>query len=129
MSLTFICLAIAIHGATLRCANNPGGNEVVQLAEMQEPTSDETAVVATVPLKELVPGRVTCQQVDANPRSAGFQSVTVQGRIVARCSARGRDLMTLLVAERGLQLRDKPRTRGTLSRQIKMTKTWLLATD
>ena len=25
MSLTFICLTIAIHGDALRCANNPGG--------------------------------------------------------------------------------------------------------
>ncbi len=129
MSLTFICLAIAIHGDTLRCANNPNGNDVVQLTEVQAPDHESTDVVASAPLKELVPGRVNCQQVDANPRAAGYQSVTVEGRIVARCSARGQDLTTLLVAERGPQLRDKPRTRGAWSRRYEMTKTWLLASN
>ena len=126
MSLTFICLAIAIHGDALRCANNPGGNALVQLAEVEAGALPGEAAV--VPLKLLVPGKVACQQVDADPRAAGFQKVTIAGRMAARCSAQGQDLATLLLAERGPKLRDKPRTRGLWGRRVEMTKTWLLAT-
>ena len=128
MSLTFICLAIALHGDALRCANNPGGNALVQLAQVEAIVLPVEAV-AVVPLKLLVPGKVACQQVDADPHAAGFQKVTAEGRMAARCSAQGQDLATLLLAERGPQLRDKPRTRGLWARRVEMTKTWLLATN
>ena len=128
MSLTFICLAIALHGDALRCANNPGGNALVQLAEV-EAIAMPVEATAAVPLKLLVPGKVACQQVDADPRAAGFQKVTAEGRMAARCSAQGQDLSTLLLAERGPKLRDKPRTRGLWARRVEMTKTWLLATN
>lgn len=128
MSLTFICLAIAIHGDALRCANNPGGNAMVQLAEV-EAIAMPVEAAAVVPLKLLVPGKVACQQVDADPHAAGFQKLTIEGRMAARCSAQGQDLATLLLAERGPQLRDKPRTRGLWARRVEMTKTWLLATN
>ena len=126
MSLTFICLAIALHGDALRCANNPGGNAMVQLAEV-EAIAMPVEAAAVVPLKQLVPGKVACQQVDADPHAAGFQKVTAEGRMAARCSAQGQDIATLLLAERGPQLRDKPRTRGLWGRRVEMTKTWLLA--
>lgn len=126
MSLTFICLAIAIHGDTLRCANNPGGYELVQLAEVEAVAMPVEASVAPVPLKQLVPGKLSCQQVDAEPRVAGFQKVTAEGRMAARCSAQGQDIATLVVAERGPKLRDKPRTRGLWGARVEMTKTWLL---
>ena len=129
MSLTFICLAIAIHGDSLRCANNPGGNALVQLAEVEAIELPGEVVAAAVPLKQLVPGKVACQQVDADPRAAGFQKVTIEGRMAARCSAQGQDLATLLLAERGPKLRDKPRTRGLWGRRVEMTKTWLLAAN
>ena len=129
MSLTFICLAIAIHGDSLRCANNPGGNALVQLAQVEAGELSGEAAAASVPLKLLVPGKVACQQVDADPRAAGFQKVTIEGRMAARCSAQGQDLATLLLAERGPKLRDKPRTRGLWARRVEMTKTWLLATN
>ena len=129
MSLTFICLAIAIHGDSLRCANNPGGNALVQLAEVEAGAVPGEAAAAAVPLKLLVPGRVACQQVDADPYAAGFQKVTIAGRMAARCSAQGQDIATLLLAERGSKLRDKPRTRGLWARRVEMTKTWLLATN
>ena len=128
MSLTFICLAIAIQGDALRCANNPGGNAMVQLAEV-EAIAMPVEATAAVPLKLLVPGKVACQQVDADPRAAGFQKITIEGRMAARCSAQGQDLATLLLAERGPKLRDKPRTRGLWARRVEMTKTWLLATN
>ena len=128
MSLTFICLAIAIHGDALRCANNPGGNAMVQLAEV-EAIAMPVEATAAVPLKLLVPGKVACQQVDADPRAAGFQKVTIEGRMAARCSAQGQDLATPLLAERGPKLRDKPRTRGLWGRRVEMTKTWLLAAN
>ncbi|MDP3676181.1 MAG: hypothetical protein Q8R44_13985 [Novosphingobium sp.] len=127
MGLTFLCLAIAIHGDTLRCANNPGGNDVVQLAEIEVSEPVGGAAVTSVQLKHLVPGRVTCRQVDANPRAAGFQGLTAEGRMVARCSTQGHDLSAMLLAERGPQLRDKPRTRGLWSRRVEMTKAWLIA--
>ena len=126
MSLTFICLAIAIHGDALRCANNPVGYELVQLVEV-EAIDIPIAAAAPVPLKQLVPGRVSCQQVDADPRSPGFQKANAEGRMAARCSAQGHDIATLLVAGRGPKLRDKPRTRGLWSARVEMTKTWPLA--
>ena len=127
MALTFVCLAIAIHGDTLRCANNPGGNALVQLAEIAAPELPGEAVAASVPLKQLVPGKVSCRQVDANPRLAGFQALTADGRLVARCTAQGRDLSAMLLAERGPQLRDKPRSRGVWERRVEMTRGWLKA--
>ena len=129
MSLTFVCLAIALHGDALRCANNPGGNALVQLAQVKATVLPVEAVAAPVPLKQLLPGKVTCQQVDADPRAAGFQRVNSEGRMAARCSAQGQDIATLLLAERGPVLRDKPRTRGLWARRVEMTKTWLLATN
>ena len=129
MSLTFICLAIAIHGDALRCANNPGGNPLVQLAQVEATVLPGEAVAAPVPLKQIVPGKLTCQQVDADPRAAGYQKVTAEGRMAARCSAQGQDIATLLIAERGPVLRDKPRTRGLWARRVEMTKTWLLAAN
>ena len=133
MPLTFVCLAIALHGDTLRCANKPGGNDLVQLAEAAAPAVPGVLpgepVTPVVPLKQLVPGKVTCRQVDANPRVAGFQPLTADGRLVARCTAQGRDLSALLVAERGPQLRDKPRSRGVWERRAKMTRDWLTAGD
>ena len=113
----------------LRCANNPGGNELVQLAQVEAFELPGEVVAASVPLKQLVPGKVACQQVDADPRAAGFQKVTAEGRMAARCSAQGQDLATLLLAERGPVLRDKPRTRGLWARRVEMTKTWLLASN
>ena len=83
--------------------------------------------VATVPLKQLVPGKVSCRQVDADARVAGFQKFTVAGKMVARCTAGGQDLSTLLLAEQGPQLRDKPRSRGVWARRVDMTRTWLVA--
>ena len=127
MGLTFVCLAIALHGDTLRCANNPGGVEVVQLAAVEAPAQTGEVAVATVPLKQLVPGKVSCRQVDADPRTAGFQNFTVAGKMVARCTAGGQDLSALLLAEQGPQLRDKPRSRGVWARRVDMTRTWLVA--
>ena len=129
MSLTFICLAIAIHGDALRCANNPGGNALVQLAQVEASELPVEALAVPVPLKLLVPGKVACQQADADPRAAGFQKLNIAGRIAARCSAQGQDIATLLIAERGPVLRDKPRTRGLWARRVEMTKTWLLAAN
>lgn len=127
MGLTFVCLAIAMHGDTLRCANNPGGVELVQLAEVEASEAVAGVVAAPVSLKRLVPGKVSCRQADANPRLAGFQKFTVEGKMVARCSAGGQDLSVLLLAEQGPRLRDKPRTRGKWARRVEMTKTWLVA--
>ena len=127
MGLTFVCLAIAMHGDTLRCANNPGGVEVVQLAAVEASELVGDAVMATVSLKQLVPGKVSCQRIDAQPRLAGFQKFTVEGRMVARCTVAGQDLSALLLAEQGPKLRDKPRSRGMWGRRVEMTKTWLVA--
>ena len=84
---------------------------------------------AVVSLKQLVPGKVACQQIDADPPASDLQRVTVEGRMAARCAAQGQDLATLLLAERGPKLRDKPRTRGLWGRRVEMTKTWLLAAN
>ena len=127
MGLTFVCLAIALHGDTLRCANNPGGVEVVQLAAVEASELSSESAAITVPLKQLVPGKVSCRQVDADPRTAGFQNFTVAGKMVARCTAGGQDLSALLLAEQGPQLRDKPRSRGVWARRVDMTRTWLVA--
>lgn len=127
MGLTFVCLAIAMHGDTLRCANNPGGAEIVQLAAVAASEIAAEPVVAPASLKQLVPGKVSCQQIDANPRLAGFQKFTVEGRMIARCTVAGQDLSALLLAEQGLKLRDKPRSRGVWARRVEITKGWLLA--
>lgn len=114
----------------MRCVhlNNPGGNELVQLAEV-EVIAMPVDAAAAIPLKQLVPGRVTCLQVDADPRAPGFQKVNTGGRMAARCSAQGQDIATVLLAERGPALRDKPRTRGLWGRRVEMTKGWLVAAN
>ena len=99
----------------------------MQLAEVEAGAVPGEA--AAVPLKQLVPDKVACQQIDADPHASGFQRVTVEGRMAARCAAQGQDLATLLLAERGPKLRDKPRTRGLWGRRVEMTKTWLLAAN
>lgn len=105
MSLLFACLAaVAIDGDTLRCADLPaelasqGGR--VRIARIDTPERGEPGFEeAKSALAALIAGRaVTCELVDADPRTAGFQARDRFGRPVARCSAGGRELGAAQIA-------------------------------
>ncbi|PKP92251.1 MAG: nuclease [Alphaproteobacteria bacterium HGW-Alphaproteobacteria-16] len=100
MSLFFICaLALSVDGDTLRCRDQGR----VRLARIDAPElhgcprprrcapGDGRASKAN--LARLIEGkRVTCRAVPADPRRPNGGVRDRYGRIVARCSAGGRDL-------------------------------------
>lgn len=103
--MTFLCAAaLAIDGDTLRCR----GVGDVRLARIDAPELSDHCrdgrkdsgrpcapgdpLAAQAALHRLTRTPVTCEQVDANPWWRGFQERDRYGRIVARCSAGGRDL-------------------------------------
>ena len=99
--LIFICLAaVAVDGDTLRCSNIDGANGRVRLAaidapEMRDPGGAEAQEALAAMIKRR---KVRCEQVDALPRTPGFQDRDPYGRIVARCAAGGADLGASLLA-------------------------------
>lgn len=115
MPLTFLCLAaIAIDGDTLRCRDQG----LVRLAAIDAPELPHHCrpgrncargdpYAARAALAGMLRPRVECRTVDASPRQAGFQGRDRYGRIVARCSASGRDLSEAMVRG-GLAVRWPP---------------------
>jgi micrococcal nuclease len=110
MPFTFLCLAaIAIDGDTLRCSNILDANGRVRLARIDAPEMaghcragrdcvQGDPVAAKAALSKLLVGPVRCEVVDALPGQRGFQERDRYGRIVARCSAGGRDLGQAMIA-------------------------------
>ena len=103
MPLTFLCaLAVAIDGDTLRCANVEAANGRVRLAridaaELRAPGGEQARRALQAMIEAAGEEPVTCRQVDADPRIAGFQAHDRYGRVVARCSASGGDFGTALL--------------------------------
>ena len=119
MTLIFACLlAVAVDGDTLRCpaVESDGAREAVaalradldrvnhrvRLARIDAPERGERGSdEASQALAKLIEGRVvTCELVEADARMSGFQRHDIYGRPVARCSAGGRDLATVLLAHK-----------------------------
>ena len=96
MSLIFACaMAAAIDGDTLRCANIEESNGRVRLARIDAPEMrTPEGPIAKRALQAMLTDDVRCQQIDADPRIAGFQEHDRYGRIVAYCriGERGHDL-------------------------------------
>ncbi len=97
----FLCAAaMAVDGDTLRCANlRAEANGRVRLARIDAPERGEQGYEeATRTLSGMVEGReVTCELVDADPRTDKFEERDPYGRPVARCRVDGRDLGQVLI--------------------------------
>jgi endonuclease YncB( thermonuclease family) len=91
----FVCLSASIvDGDTLRCANVEDANGRVRLARIDTPERGEAGFnEASAALAAMIAGReVTCELVDAEPGTAGFQRRDRYGRPVARCRTSEGDL-------------------------------------
>jgi endonuclease YncB( thermonuclease family) len=98
---SFLCLAaVAVDGDTLRCSNISDAGGRVRIARIDAPERrDPAGPASTAALARMIAGRkVACRMVDADPRIAGYQTRDRFGRIVARCSAGGKDLGAQLLA-------------------------------